>query len=110
VAKADGTYYEFFDLTLQKNEPHINGWEIDFTAGSGTCTATFLVSNRGAVVANALDQTSEIWGAASYTTDDGFVDNGHKLAGWKYVWWKFVLSTGGANDADFATHWVVAKG
>ncbi|MHC4620804.1 MAG: hypothetical protein ACYTEQ_23915 [Planctomycetota bacterium] len=110
MARADDTYYEFFDLTTQAARAVINGWELDLTAGSGTATATFLVSNRGAVVANALDRTSDIWGASSYTADEVFVDNGFKLSGIKYVWWKIVLSTGGANDGDYAIHWVTKQG
>jgi hypothetical protein len=104
MARADGTYYEFYDLTQQKSMEVINAWEFDLTAGSGSATVTFLVSNRAAVVANALDRTSDIWGAASYTADEVFVDNGLKLAGLKYVWWKIVLSTGAVGDADYAIY------
>ena len=104
MAKVDGTYTVLFDLTMQKGKEVVNGWELDLTAGSGTATATFLVSNRGAVVGNALDRTSDIWGASSYTADDVFVDNGLKLSGIRFVWWQVVLNTGGADDGDFVIY------
>lgn len=104
MARADDTYYEHYDLTQQKSMEVINGWEFDLTAGSGSATVTFLVSLRGGVVANALDRTSDVWGAASYTADEVFVDNGLKLAGIKHIWWKIVLATGGADDADYVIY------
>jgi hypothetical protein len=94
---------------MQKGTECINGWELDLTAGSGTATATFHVSNRSLVAANALDRTSDIWGASSYTADEVFIDNGLKLAGIWYCWWKIVLATGGANDGDYVIYHRVNK-
>ena len=96
----DGTY-NFYTTMDTYNE---TGTQLLITGGSGTATVTVEVTAQDDGTAPAscvyVDKTTGLFGAASFTASDYLFDTNKVLGQVKYIKYKVVLNTSGANDAD----------
>lgn len=103
---ADATYYYYVDMDSYRK----GGWQLVLDGGSGTCTVTVeaTLQDDGTAMASCTyeDMSSDVFGSASWTADAVLLDNAEALAVAKYVRFKVVASTGGADDADWTIYHV----
>lgn len=96
----DGTY-NFYTTMDTYNE---TGTQLLINGGSGTATVTVEVTAQDDGTAPAscvyVDKTTGLFGAASFTASDYLFDTNKVLGQVKYIKYKVVLNTSGANDAD----------
>lgn len=99
---ADGTYYYYVDMDGYK---HFSA-QLELSGGSGTCTVTVEATNQddGTAAASCTyqDVTNGLFGSASYTASDFLIAD--TAQSFKYVRYKVVASTGGADDADWTIY------
>ena len=105
---ADGTYYYYVDMDGYGEL----GLQLLLNGGSGTVTVTIegTMQDDGTAQASCtyIDQTSEVYGTASYTASAILLDTSHVAGQFKYLRVKVVASTTGADDADW-TVWAKKK-
>lgn len=118
MAKADDTYYQWFDLLIEsrQNRPgraRVFQWLVE--PGSGFILLTFLgaLDNRRVGVTDepavALDITQRLTGNLAERFDGAgdfdywLSDDDQVLNDYNYLIAVWVLDTGGANNADFST-------
>lgn len=98
----DGTYYYYVDMDGYK---HFSA-QMELNGGSGTVTATVEATNQddGTAAASCTyqDVTNALFGAASFTASNFLIAD--TALSFKYVRYKIVASTGGANDADWTIY------
>lgn len=96
----DGTY-SFYTTGDTFNEV---GTQLLIDGGSGTATVTIEVTAQDDGTAPAscvyVDVTNARFGAANFTASNYLFDTSKVLGQVKYIKYKVVLDTGGANDAD----------
>ncbi|MBU1173434.1 MAG: hypothetical protein KKD44_28020 [Proteobacteria bacterium] len=103
VNGVDNTYYYYVDMDTFRS----SGYQLILSGGSGTCTVTIEATwERDELPASCTyaDVTFDITGATTITASDAVADNANKVATAKYVRFKVVASTGGANDADWTIY------
>lgn len=106
----DGTYYYYVDMTLYD----YHGFQWDITAGSGSVTLTFEAScgHNELTEPASLDAydwddvTNDLFGVASWTTDDLAVIDTIFPVHWLRI--KAVHNTGAADDSSL-TLWMVRR-
>jgi hypothetical protein len=99
----DNTYYYYIDMTGFRKA----GFQLELSGGSGTITVTVegTLQDDGTAAASCTyqDITSATFGQVSYTATNMLIDNGEKLACFKYVRLK-VVAASGANNADWTIY------
>lgn len=104
-ADTAGTYYYVNMDSYRKG-----GWQLILDGGSGTVTVTVeaTIQDDGTAMASCTyeDVSSDVFGSASWTADALLLDNAEALAVAKYVRFKVVAATGGADDADWTIYHV----
>mgnify|MGYP001548464897 CR=1 FL=1 len=99
---ADGTYYYYVDMDGYK---HFSS-QLELSGGSGTCTVTVEATNQddGTAAASCTyqDVTSGLFGSASFTASNFLIAD--TAQSFKYIRYKVVASTTGADDADWTIY------
>lgn len=97
---ADGTYYRYVSMDNYRK----GFFQLELDGGSGTMTVTVEATVQDEDVAPASrayqDITLATFGVSSFTSDAILADNSEKLAGYPYIRFKAVASTGASDDAD----------
>jgi len=97
----DGTYNYYVDMDGYRKA----GFQFELSGGSGTVTVKLYgtLQDDGTVDSSCTyqDITNDVFGVASITADDIWVDDAGKLGLFKYLKIEVVASTGGSNDADW---------
>lgn len=119
MAREDGTYYETLLSNGRIPETRIHGlrnpaivyghsFAYELVGGSGTATLYVIADIiANATYDSAVDITREVLRSSSSVASAGetkkvlILDAKGRLRGFRFVWIKVVLDTGGANDADF---------
>lgn len=100
----DGTYYYYSDMDGYS----ALGSQLTLSGGSGTVTVTLegTMQDDGTAQASCtyIDVTNDAFGSASYTASTTLNDSAGFFGQFKYVRYKVVASTGGANDADWTIY------
>lgn len=98
----DGTYYYYVDMDGYKYFSS----QLELSGGSGTCTVTVEATNQDDGTAPSSctyqDVTNGLFGVASYTASNFLIAD--TAQSFKYIRYKVVASTGGANDADWTLY------
>jgi hypothetical protein len=102
ATETDATTYYYVDMNGYKNFSA----QLEVTAGSGSMTVTLEATNQDDGIAAASctyqDVTSALFSVASATTDSFWVSD--TPTAFKYLRYKTVSSTGGANDAGITIY------
>jgi hypothetical protein len=103
---ADGTYYRYVSMDTYRK----GFFQLEISGGSGTMTVSLegTVQDEGVAPASRTYQDVGLgtFGAATWTADTILGDNAEKLAGYSYIRFKMVASTGAADDADITIYGV----
>lgn len=98
--QTDGTLYYYLDCDSFRQV----GAQLTIGAGSGSCTVTVEGSLQDDGTASAscsyIDVSTAVYGSANWTASAILTDSNKVCGQFKYMRFKAVYSTGGANDAD----------
>ena len=98
--QADDTYYAYVSMDTYRKA----AFQLEINGGSGTVTVSLegTIQDEGVAAASRVYQDISLatFGAATWVSDDILADNDEKLAGYTFIRFKLIFSTGGADDGD----------